>query len=107
MTAPHKPARNPRLAESSQRDALLAWRDYRATGWYVSAAAADVASAAEYDMPEDANDLPADLRFAIIDQVALLYDARGCDTDRPLGLSLAASRIVARYRGVRICPVNP
>ena len=73
----------------------------------LSAAAADVASAAEYDLPEAANDLPADLRFAIIDQVALLYDARGCDTDRPLGLSLAASRIVARYRGVRICPVNP
>jgi len=41
MTAPDKPARNPRLSESFQRDALLAWRDYRATGRYVSAAAAD------------------------------------------------------------------
>ena len=73
----------------------------------LSAAAADVAAAAEYDLPEDANDLPADLRFAIIDQLALLYDARGGDTDRPIGLSLAASRIVARYRGVRMCPANP
>jgi hypothetical protein len=73
----------------------------------LSAATADVAAAAEYDLPEDANDLPADLRFAIIDQVALLFDARGGDTDRPVGLSLAASRIVARYRGVRMCPVNP
>ena len=73
----------------------------------LSAAAADVAAAAEYDLPEDADDLPADLRFAIIDQVALLYDARGGDSDRPVGLSLAASRIVARYRGVRMCPVNP
>jgi len=73
----------------------------------LSAAAADVAAAAEYALPEDAGDLPADLRFAIIDQVALLYDARGGDTDRPVGLSLAASRIVARYRGVRMCPVNP
>ena len=41
MTAPDKPARSPRLAESFQRDALLAWRDYQATGRYVSAAAAD------------------------------------------------------------------
>ena len=73
----------------------------------LSAAAADVAAAAEYDLPEDADDLPPDLRFAIIDQVALLYDARGGDPDRPVGLSLAASRIVARYRGVRMCPVNP
>lgn len=73
----------------------------------LSAAAADVAAAAEYGLPEDTNNLPADLRFAIIDQVALLYDARGGDTDRPVGLSLAANRIVARYRGVRMCPVNP
>lgn len=65
------------------------------------AAAADVLAAAEYTAPEDVADLPEDLRFAICDQLAMLYDARGTDTDRPLGLSMAASRIVARYRGVR------
>ena len=73
----------------------------------IAAAALDVAKAAELALPEDADDLPADLRFAIIDQFAMLYDARGGDTDRPVGLSLAASRIVARYRGVRMCPANP
>lgn len=67
----------------------------------LSAAAADVASAAEYALPEAGTELPDDLRFAIIDQAAMLYDARGGDTERPVGLSLAASRIVARYRGVR------
>jgi hypothetical protein len=41
MTAPDKPIRNPRLAESFERDALLVWRDYQATGRHVSAAAAD------------------------------------------------------------------
>ena len=67
----------------------------------LSTAAADVAGAAEYALPEAGTDLPEDLRFAIIDQAAMLYDARGTDTERPVGLSLAASRIVARYRGVR------
>lgn len=69
----------------------------------LSAAAADVAGAAEYTLPETADELPADLRFAIVDQAATLFDARGGDTERPVGLSLAAARIVARYRGVRIC----
>lgn len=73
----------------------------------LSTAAADLAAAAEYALPADAANLPADLRFAIIDQVAMLYDSRGGATDRPLGLSRAASRIVARYRGVRLCPANP
>lgn len=67
----------------------------------LTAAAADVAGAAEYALPAAGTDLPEDLRFAIIDQAAMLYDARGADTERPVGLSLAASRIVARYRGVR------
>lgn len=67
----------------------------------LTAAAADVAAAAEYTLPASAADLPDDLRFAIIDQAAMLYDGRGGDTERPVGLSLAASRIVARYRGVR------
>ncbi|RWR14315.1 head-tail connector protein [Paenirhodobacter populi] len=68
----------------------------------LAAAAGDVADAAEYTLPEDAGDLPDDLKLAIIDQAAMLFDARGGSTDRPVGLSLAASRIVARYRGVAI-----
>lgn len=67
----------------------------------LAAAAADVLAAANYPTPEDVAELPDDLRFAICDQVAMLYDARGTDTDRLQGLSMAASRIVARYRGVR------
>ena len=73
----------------------------------LSAAAYDVAAAAGYCLPKNVINLPADLRFAIIDQVALLYDARGGDTDRPVGLSMAAARIVARYRGVRLCLPPP
>lgn len=69
----------------------------------LAAAAGDVAHAAAYTLPEDADDLPDDLRLAIIDQAAMLYDARAHDTDRPAGLSMAAARIVARYRGVRVC----
>jgi uncharacterized phage protein (predicted DNA packaging) len=65
------------------------------------AAAQDVAHAASYELPADALDLPADIQFAIIDQAARTYDARGADDVRP-GLSMAASRISARYRGVSI-----
>lgn len=73
----------------------------------LAAAAGDVAHAAEYTLPPAAADLPADLRLAIIDQAAMLYDARAQDTERPVGLSLAAARIVARYRGVRLCLPPP
>lgn len=73
----------------------------------LSAAAGDVAHAAEYTLPDDATDLPDDLRLAILDQAAMLYDARGGMTDRPLGLSMAAARITARYHGVRICLPPP
>ena len=69
----------------------------------LAAAAGDVAHAAEYTLPEDADDLPDDMRLAIIDQAAMLFDARAQDTERPVGLSLAAARIVGRYRGVRLC----
>ena len=69
----------------------------------LAAAAADVAHAAAYTLPTASADLPDDLRLAIIDQAAMLYDARGCDTERPAGLSMAAARIVSRYRGVRLC----
>ena len=71
----------------------------------LAAAAGDVAHAAAYDLPADAIDLPADVRFAIIDQAAKAYDQRGPDEGKP-GLSLAASRIVHRYRGVRIDAAN-
>lgn len=69
----------------------------------LAAAAGDVAHAAAYTLPTASADLPDDLRLAIIDQAAMLYDARGGDTERPAGLSMAAARIVSRYRGVRLC----
>jgi hypothetical protein len=65
-------------------------------------AARDVAHAAGIDLPETSDDLPEDLQFAVIDQAAMFYDARGVDMERPHGLSLAASRIVARHRGVGV-----
>ena len=64
-------------------------------------AAKDVAFAAAYELPDDVIDLPADITFAILDQAAKAYDQRAADEGKP-GLSLAASRIVHRYRGVRI-----
>ena len=64
-------------------------------------AAQDIAHAAAYTMPEHLSDLPDDLLFAIVDHAARIYDARGADDIKP-GLSLAASRIVHRYRGVGI-----
>ena len=67
----------------------------------LEAAAGDVLHAAGMARPDDVDDLPADLRFALIDHAAKLYDQRGMD-HAPPGLSLAASRIVHRYRGVRI-----
>ena len=67
----------------------------------LATAAADVAHAAAYTLPEDTTDLPADIKFAILDQAAKAYDQRAADEGKP-GLSLAASRIVHRYRGVRI-----
>jgi len=71
----------------------------------LAAAAQDVAHAAAYELPAETLDLPADIKFAIIDHATRLYDARGAD-DAPRGLSLAASRIVHRYRGVSIGAAN-
>jgi hypothetical protein len=68
----------------------------------LEAALADVAHAANYTLPATAAALPADLVFAVCDQAAMLYDARCGDTERPVGLSLAASRVVARRRGVSV-----
>ncbi len=67
----------------------------------LKAAAEDVAHAAAYTLPETVIDLPEDLRFAVVDQATRTYDARGVDDVKP-GLSLAASRIVHRYRGVSV-----
>ena len=63
-------------------------------------AAEDVAHAADYQLPEDAAELPASLRLAILDHAAMLYDHRA--SDAPRGLSATASRGVARYRGVSL-----
>lgn len=68
----------------------------------LEAATRDVLHAAGIDAPENLADLPNDLRFAVMDQAAMIYDERGADTDRPAGLSLAASRIAARHRGVSL-----
>lgn len=65
------------------------------------AAASDVAVAAGYTLPATVAELPFDMVFAIIDQAARTYDLRGADDGKP-GLSVAASRIVARYRGVSL-----
>ena len=67
----------------------------------LATAAQDVATAAAYTLPDDAAELPEDLRFAIVDQALRTFDARGADEIRP-GLSPAAARVAARYRGVRI-----
>ena len=68
----------------------------------IAAARADVLAAAGYVQAEGET-LPDDLHYAVMDQAAMLYDARGGTTERPVGLSLAAARITARYRGVRAC----
>jgi hypothetical protein len=74
----------------------------------LAAAAGDIAHAANYTLPDDVMDLPRDVEFAIIDHATKLFDARGAD-EGLAGLSLAASRIVARYRGVSLgaLPVEP
>lgn len=68
----------------------------------LATALADVAHAANVTLPGAAADLPEDLAFAACDQAAMLYDARGGATerDRPRGLTMAATTICARYRGV-------
>lgn len=67
----------------------------------IEAALGDVLAAANFTLPEGGA-LPADLVFAVCDQAAMLFDARGGNTERPAGLSLAAKTICARYRGVSL-----
>ncbi len=50
---------------------------------------------------DTAGSIPADLQLAIMDQAARSYDLRGAE-DAVQGLSLAASRIAARYRRVAV-----
>lgn len=47
-----------------------------------------------------AQDVPADIRAAIIDQVLPQYDERGMDRAKGTGLSAHMARVVARYRRV-------
>ena len=68
----------------------------------LTTAANDVAHAAQVELPATSADLAEDLQFAVIDQAAMLFEASANSTERPVGLSMAASRIVARYRGVSI-----
>lgn len=84
-----------RIDSDDEDDTLLAM---------LEAALGDVLGAANVTAPATLAELPADLAFAVCDQAAMLFDARGGATERerPLGLSLAASRICARYRGVSL-----
>lgn len=47
-------------------------------------------------------DIPADIRQAMIDQVALLYDSRGAVAAKDITLSPQFIRVLGRYRGVRL-----
>ena len=69
------------------------------------ASASGVSWAASYALPAVASELPDDLRFAILDQAANMYEHRGDDAGRP-GLCVSASRIVSRYRGVSLGAVE-
>lgn len=50
---------------------------------------------------EDMGAIPADLRLAINDHAAMMYDARATG-EAPQGLSVAAARIAARHRRVAL-----
>jgi uncharacterized phiE125 gp8 family phage protein len=50
----------------------------------------------------DADTIPPDLTQAIMDQAALLYDARGAIDEKTMTTSQHMARIGARYRGVSL-----
>lgn len=93
---------HPFLADAKQHARIDGDDDNETLTKLLHAATGDVLAAAGRDVPEDLAGLPFDLIFAICDQAAMMFDARGAATERerPRGLSLAASRIVARHRGV-------
>lgn len=47
-------------------------------------------------------DIPADIQHALLDQVAVYYDARGTGSGKSISLSPHFTRILQRYRGVRV-----
>ena len=49
-----------------------------------------------------ASDIPADIRHAILDQVAALFDNRGGYTAKDYPVSHAMLRIAAKHRGARV-----
>lgn len=51
---------------------------------------------------QDASSVPADLRAAVMDQAAAMFDARGAVDAKSATLSPHLARIAARYRGVAV-----
>ena len=92
---------NPLLAEAKDLARVVGTHEDSTVLAMLTAAAGDVLHAAGVTAPESAAELAGDLRHAICDQAAAMYDLRGDVTSRP-GLTVAASRVVARYRGVSL-----
>lgn len=100
---------HPVTVQTRQADgSLLAWPQ----GWWIDPARNPVLHLDAVDgdnlvisypagFGDTAASIPADLRLAIMDQAARSYDLRGAE-DAVQGLSLAASRIAARYRKVAV-----
>lgn len=100
---------HPVTVQTRQADgSLLAWPQ----GWWIDPARTPVLHLDAVDgdslvitypagFGDTAGSIPADLQLAIMDQAARSYDLRGAE-DAVQGLSLAASRIVARYRRVAV-----
>lgn len=51
---------------------------------------------------DETTDVPEDIRYAILDQVAVDYDERAAPGNGSVSRSASLSRIAARYRGVSI-----
>ena len=100
---------HPVTVQTRQADgSLLAWPQ----GWWIDPARNPVLHLDAVDgdslvitypagFGDTAASIPADLQLAIMDQAARSYDLRGAE-DAVQGLSLAASRIAARYRRVAV-----
>lgn len=50
---------------------------------------------------DDAADIPEDIRLAVLDQVAVYFDARGATDRKGVSLSPQFARIIGRYRRVK------